>query len=715
MRLENVRIAKKLPAIVVGLAAFAAITTGVAAYFEAAEVLNKGSQKLLVVASQSRAEAVKSLFGEIEGQVKELGQSSQVSSALDRFSAAYSEIGPTAEADLQRLYIDQNPNALGSKEKLDAASSGSSYDGVHAQLHPWFRTALRMSDYYDIFLFDASGRNVYTVFKERDFGTQMANGRWKDSNLGELVRQVLAGPADAAPKMADFKAYGPSNDVPAGFVALPIKGADGRIKGVFAIQLSIGKLDKVMAPMPANGVTGENTLVGADGLVRNNSRFEKEPTILKRKVDSEALIAAQSGQTGVGNGRNAAGVKSVVAYAPVEVMGVKFSILNDITKSEVGKPLNELLFYLALSVLAVFALAGFVGVWFSKTFTGPIDALTKTMGDLAAGNIKDEIAGTNREDELGDMAKAVGVFRESAIERIRLEGVTQEDTFVQTRRAQAIADATHDYERVAGDMLRAVAAAAAELEATSLTMSAAADRTNQMATSVAAAAEESTVSASHAAGSAESLTGSINTIQHNVSESGQVADEAVRLSADAQKAVGELANSAKRIGEVVELIKGIADQTNLLALNATIEAARAGEAGKGFAIVAQEVKNLASQTGNATEDIASQVGAIRGAVEGAVNAMARIEAVIQRINLNATMIGQSVDTQAQVSTAIASAISQVAVSSQSVSADVSLVTETASETGAAASQVLSASRELSMQASKLDHETMEFLARVRAA
>jgi methyl-accepting chemotaxis protein len=715
MHLENVKIAKKLPAIIVGLATFAAIATGGAADFQAAVATDRATERLLMGAANSRGEAVKSLFGDIENQVIEFGQSSQVSGALDRFSAAYNELGPTAEADLQRLYIDQNPNAAGSKEKLDAAQSGSSYDALHAQLHPWFRSVLRMNDYYDIFLFDASGRNVYTVYKERDFGTQLATGRWKDTNLGELVRQVLAGPADAKPKLADFKPYAPSADAPAGFVAMPIKGADGRIKGVFAIQLSIAKLDKTMAPMPANGETGENTLVGADGLARNNSRFEKEPTILKRKVESSELSAAQAGETGIDRGKNAAGVTSTIAYAPVEVMGTKFSVISDITRKEATKLQGELLINILLLVLAVSALAAFVGIWFSKTLTAPIAALTQAMGRLAGGDTQAEVSGTDRGDELGEMAQAVGVFRENAIERAKLEGSAREDTFVQTRRAEAIACATKDYERVAGDMLRAVAAAAAELEATSLTMSAAADRTNQMATSVAAAAEESTVSASHAAGSAESLSGSISTIQSNVAESGQVADEAVRLSSDAQQAVSELAVSATRIGEVVEMIKGIADQTNLLALNATIEAARAGEAGKGFAIVAQEVKNLASQTGNATEDIAAQISSIRGAVEGAVSAMSRIEAVIQRINANAAVIGRSVDQQADVSTAIASAISQVAVSSQSVSADVSMVTETASETGEAAGQVLAASRELSVQASKLDHETMEFLARVRAA
>jgi methyl-accepting chemotaxis protein len=712
---NKMTLAQKLPVVIAGLAAAASIIIGGAAYTQASLGSHAQARAQLTKTVAAKSALVTDLFGDTEKQLIEMASSQHISGALDRFSAAYNELGPDAEATLQSLYIDQNPNALGQKEKLNAAASGSNYDATHAALHPWLRTILRDNDYYDIFLFDASGRNVYTVFKERDFGTQLANGKWRDTNLGELVRQVLSGPADAKPKLADFKPYAPSNDVPAGFVAVPIKGADGRIKGVLAVQLSIGRLDKTMTPMPANGATGEVTLVGADGLARNNSTHEKEPTILKRKVDNGEVSAATHGETGVKEDKNALGQAAYVAYAPLKIMGVDFAILSDITKAEVAKPVQALALNMLLLTLLVCGAAVGVGIWIARSITRPISALTGTMRSLAAGSTDVEIPGFERVDELGDMAQAVGIFRDNAIERVKLEGSAKEDIFVQTRRAETISSATLEYEQVAGDMLRAVAAAAAELEATSLTMSAAADRTNQMANSVAAAAEESTVSASHAASSAESLTGSISTIQTNVNESGQVATEAAQLSADAQSAVGELANSAQRIGEVVELIKGIADQTNLLALNATIEAARAGEAGKGFAIVAQEVKNLASQTGNATEDIAAQIGSIRSAVEGAVTAMSRIESVIQRINTNAMMIGQSVDMQATVSTAIASAISQVAVSSQSVSSDVALVTETASETGAAAGQVLSASRELSMQASKLDHETMEFLARVRAA
>jgi methyl-accepting chemotaxis protein len=515
--------------------------------------------------------------------------------------------------------------------------------------------------------------------------------------------------------LADFKPYAPSADVPAGFIAVPIKGGNGELKGVFAIQLSINKLDAAMRPQPTNGKTGENTLIGEDFLVRNNSPHSKEPTILKAKLENDLVKQGFEGKSITTITNDPDGNPVISAFVPFTTLGVKFVVASDETVAEAQEPLRALAINILLATLLSMGAAAAAGFFFARSLSKPIADLTDSMRTLAGGVTDMMIPGRDRGDELGEMAEAVEVFRENAIERIALEAAASEETKIQMRRAEAIASATQAYEQVAGDMLRTVAAASAELEATAQAMTAAADRTNMMASSVAAAAEESTVSASTAAGSAESLTTSISTIQSNVSESSSVAIEAVRLSGEAQSAVSELANSARRIGEVVELIKGIADQTNLLALNATIEAARAGEAGRGFAIVAQEVKNLASQTGNATEDIAAQIGSIQGAVDGAVGAMSRIEAVITRINQNAGMIGQSVDMQATVTQEIASAITQVAAASQSVASDVSRVTETAGETGAAASQVLAASRELSVQAAKLDQETQEFLERVRAA
>ncbi len=150
--LNKVAISKKLPMVIAGLAALAAAVTGGAAYLNSQSNISSETQHLLTETANSRAEAAKAFFDMSGAQAREMASSAIISSALDRFSAAYAELGPDAEAQLQAIYIDQNPNANGQKEKWDAANNGTAYDAVHAELHPWLRNILRTNDYYDIFL-----------------------------------------------------------------------------------------------------------------------------------------------------------------------------------------------------------------------------------------------------------------------------------------------------------------------------------------------------------------------------------------------------------------------------------------------------------------------------------------------------------------------------------------------------------------------------------
>jgi methyl-accepting chemotaxis protein len=200
-----------------------------------------------------------------------------------------------------------------------------------------------------------------------------------------------------------------------------------------------------------------------------------------------------------------------------------------------------------------------------------------------------------------------------------------------------------------------------------------------------------------------------------VAQSSKITDQAVQDARRTDAIVGALAEGAEKIGTVVSLIASIAGQTNLLALNATIEAARAGDAGKGFAMVASEVKNLANQTGKATEEIGAQVTQIQAATKEAVEAIRAIATTIDEVSRIATAIASAVEQQGAATAEIARTVQQTSDAAQAVTSGIEGVSQAANQTGVAADHVLTAAAEVSKQAGQLSGEVHAFVGSVRAA
>ncbi len=374
-----------------------------------------------------------------------------------------------------------------------------------------------------------------------------------------------------------------------------------------------------------------------------------------------------------------------------------------------GSLLQEVLAGIALIVGTTLA------ILIGRGIVRPIAAMTEAMKQLAAGDRAVSIPAKGDRDEIGDMARAVEVFRQNAIEANAYAVEQQAEQAVKEQRAVQLAQMVQDFEAEVGGLVGELSSASTDLEATARSMTTTAGQTNRQAATVAAAAEEASNSVHTVAAAAEELSSSITEISRQVAQAAEVTEKAVLDARRTDHIVRALAEGAKKIGDVVGLITRIASQTNLLALNATIEAARAGDAGKGFAVVASEVKSLAQQTARATEEIASQVSQIQGATREAVDAIESITMTIGEVSVIAITIAAAVEQQGAATAEIASNVQQTASSTQKVTSHISGVSLAANGTGAAAEQVLNAASKLSLQAERLSGEVNSFVAGVRAA
>ena len=371
---------------------------------------------------------------------------------------------------------------------------------------------------------------------------------------------------------------------------------------------------------------------------------------------------------------------------------------------------------IAVLVVASLVLGPGIAWLIGRAIAGPVMRMTGAMDRLASGDLSVEIPATGQADEVGHMARAVLVFKDNAVENLRLQ--SEQEQAKQRAEAEkremmnALAD---DFEASVGEVVQSVASAATEMQSTAQSLSAIAEETSSQSTTVASASEQASANVQTVASATEELGSSISEISRQMSVQNHAAEEAVHAAMDSDTRIKGLAEEVDAISEVVRLITDIAEQTNLLALNATIEAARAGDAGKGFAVVASEVKGLANQTAKATDEIAGQIRSVQERTGGTVQAIAGISGKIEKIREIASSVASAVEQQNAASTEIGRNTQEAAVGTQEVSSAIVGVTEASHQAGESANNVLAAAEELSEQSEHLGVQVRDFMARVRAA
>ncbi len=366
-------------------------------------------------------------------------------------------------------------------------------------------------------------------------------------------------------------------------------------------------------------------------------------------------------------------------------------------------------------LVVVLVLAG-TGIGIARSAIRPLARITGQMRQLASNDTAFEIVDVAKQNEIGDLARALETFRDQTNELARLEAqrVADEKAAREAKR-QAMTALADEFERRISAIVQNVSAAADELEASATSMSTTAERTLDQAEQVNHGAQAASSNVQTVAAATEELSSSIGEIARQVSQASSVAQDAANEASEADTKVQSLAMAVNRIGQIVEMINAIASQTNLLALNATIEAARAGEAGRGFAVVASEVKTLAGQTARATDDIRNQIDAVQAATGESVSTIAAITGIIRQISDASTTIASAVEEQGAATQEITRNIHTAADATEVVRSNISGMRDGAVETGQTSKAVLSAASDLSVQASRLSNEMRDFLEGVRAA
>jgi len=333
---------------------------------------------------------------------------------------------------------------------------------------------------------------------------------------------------------------------------------------------------------------------------------------------------------------------------------------------------------LAVLVIGLLAALG-LGLYATRLVVRPMRRVQGALDAMGEGDLTVD-ANVTQKDEVGQMAASLTTAQQGV--RALVESVSR---------------SAHE-----------LATSSDHLSTASSRIAANADESSAQAQSVSAAVEQVSRSVGTVAAGSEEMGASIREIAHSANEAARVASEAVSVAETTNATVSSLGDSSREIGDVVKVITSIAEQTNLLALNATIEAARAGEAGKGFAVVAGEVKELAQETGRATEDIVRRVEAIQADTTSAVEAIGEIAAIIARINDFQTTIASAVEEQTATTSEMARNVSEAASATNEITTNVSGVAGAAAGTAEAVTEAQRAANELSQMASALQSQIVRF-------
>ncbi|MEP3047569.1 MAG: methyl-accepting chemotaxis protein [Roseibium sp.] len=414
---------------------------------------------------------------------------------------------------------------------------------------------------------------------------------------------------------------------------------------------------------------------------------------------------------------NILGKDYYTVYEPIFTPGGKIIgiLYAGVEKAAVQANVSEIVTRFGMLALPVVLIAIGLLVFAIQRQLRPITQLAGVTEQIANDESNIEIPFRGREDQIGKLAEALSTLQIKSQERKELSEQQHEADVAASGRQEQMEQMIEQFRGNISELLGHVGDTVGQLDETAENLSTLSQQSAERALETQSSSDDTTTNVQTVASAAEELSASISEISRQVAQTNEVVGRATEGTRSTNEKVEGLADSATKIGEVVTLIQAIAEQTNLLALNATIEAARAGEAGRGFAVVASEVKELATQTSKATEEIGSQITAIQEATKDSVSAIAEITSIMEEVNSYTGTIATAVQEQGSATSEITQNAQKAADGTTFVSRNMTTLSEAVNETSGSAQYVLEASGTLSNRTDQLKTEVETFLKNVAAA
>ncbi len=605
--------------------------------------------------------------------------------------------------------------------------------------------------YYDLFLINPDGYCFYTVIREPDYQTNLVNGKYADSNLGKLTREVLATEKFG---FADFEPYAPSNGEPAAFIAQPVI-RNGGTEVVVALQIPLDAINGIMNQRAGLGDSGETYLVGPDSLMRSDAYLDPKNFSVaasfadpeKNKVGTNASRKALAGNTDQERTVNYKNDPVLSSYSPINVWDAHWALIAEVGVGEAFAQLKNMkTLVAALGAISFFFIIA-VALLAIRIIVKPIKQVVEQFKLLAMGEgdltKRVDIAGVNcsqimncGKNDCPSYGKETHCWYESGSYSVNvqcaklLSGAYQscEECAEVYRKVvydeiTSLASYFNSFMNKLRDMVKTIVKGVGVMSASSADLSGIseqmaeraagmADKANNVAAaaeemsanmnSVATASEEASTNVKMVATATEEMATTINEIAQHSEKARAITTEAVHQGKSASDKVNTLGHAASEISKVTEVITEISEQTNLLALNATIEAARAGEAGKGFAVVANEIKELARQTPEATQDIKNKIGDIQSSTTETVREIGQISDVINKVNEIVSVIATAVEEQSVTTREIAGNVANASTGMEEVNHNVVQSSSVAEDIAGDISDLNASAAEMSENISKVN-------------